>query len=199
MRLYHGPSYVIPFGIDTSHDVSLDECTCGAEGHRLLARCWSSGPVSNNDLSCSAAGRARLRNQGLILLTEAAEGGWPRGWWTAELTPAGLLHAATLAGQTVIHAGASGCGGTWTAERRCAQCQKPQLLTIALARQYLQSLPPGDERDRAIKNSALSCVRHGRCRPEMVRTDKRCAWCEDGLIRGTSVSLPPEEDNASLS
>jgi hypothetical protein len=48
----------------------------------------------------------------------------------------------------------------------------------------MTQFPAGSpERQAALYASKFICPAHGRARPEMVRTDKLCAWCGEILIR----------------
>jgi hypothetical protein len=102
-------------------------------------------------------------------------------------TPAGLRHAAELADNGDRHVGPGGCGGSWNDELRCADCGAPELLTVSRALARIQAIPAGPERDQAIWASRFVCPQHGRCRVEMVRTDKCCSLCGSLLLRQTAV------------
>jgi hypothetical protein len=140
-------------------------------------------PACNEDVPRAPA-VARLRVHGLVHATIGAEGGWPRGgMWTATLTPAGREHIAHVLGVADIHAGASGCGGRWDTDQRYVGCGAYRPLTDQLARARLLSMPPGPERDMEVRASGFACETYGRGRTAMVRADKACAWCGEGLLR----------------
>jgi hypothetical protein len=170
---------------DPSADVPRTGCGCGAEGHALL-KLFLTGKlalVSNLESRCPTRDRHRLSGSGLITLIEGAQGGWPRGWWTASLTAAGYAHAADLADLSAIHAGAGGCGRPWRSDGFCSGCHEPRPLTVNLARAIIAAIADPKARAEAVYASQFVCSRHGRARMEMVRTDKNCAACGEGFRR----------------
>ena len=171
--------------LDPSADVPRTGCGCGPEGHALLRLFLTRKLelVSNIESRASARGRHRLARVGLINLTEGAQGGWPRGWWTAQLTAAGYVHAADLASQSAIHVGAGGCGQPWRPDGFCGGCHEPRPLTVNMARAIIAAIDDPKIRAEAIYASKFVCVRHGRARISMVRTDKNCAVCGEGFRR----------------
>jgi len=186
----------LSLGIDPSCDLPLIRCRCGTDGHKALSA-WLArqsstrgaevNPLWNGDANVSTATRARLRSNGAAFILSGAEGGWPRGWWMLMATPAGLRHAAELADNGDRHVGPGGCGGDWNDELRCADCGAPELLTVSRALARIQAMSAGAERDQAIWASRFVCPEHGRCRVEMVRTDKCCSLCGSLLLRQTAV------------
>jgi hypothetical protein len=160
-------------------------CGCGAEGHALLRLFLSRklALVSNLESRCPTRDRHRLSRAGLISLIEGAQGGWPRGWWTAQLTAAGYVHAATLSDQSAVHAGAGGCGAPWRPDGFCGGCHEPRPLTVGMARAIIAAIADPKARADAIYASQFVCARHGRARMSMVRTDKNCAVCGEGFRR----------------
>lgn len=183
----------LALGLDPSRDVPLAGCRCGAEGHQLLGLSFerqslndgADARVWNNDLDVSRTTLRRLRQSGLAFVLAGREGGWPASWWSAQATPAGLRHAAQLAGFDAQHG--STCGGAWNTAGRCLRCGAERLLTIELARQRLSAWPDGTTREQEVWASQFVCPNHGRCRLAMVRTDKCCAWCGAMLVRSTPV------------
>lgn len=190
-RRLDASEHTLALGIDPSRDLALEDCPCGSEGHRLLRlffdRQTISGPAflaSNHDLQLSPTTRRRLRQEGLVFLLSGKEGGWPASWWMAQATPAGLRHAAQLAGEE-RHAGE--CGGVWGLDARCGTCGALRPLTIELARQRLATMSAGPSRDQELWASQFVCPYHGRGRASMIRTDKCCTACGTMLVRRTPV------------
>lgn len=182
----------LALGVDPSRDVALSGCHCGTEGHDLLQLFYDrqtiSGPAflaSNHDRKLSRATRQHLRQDGLAFLLSGAEGGWPASWWMAQATPAGLRHAAQLAGSPERHGGE--CSGLWGPDGRCQACGGLRLLTLELARQRLATLPAGPQHDQELWASQFVCPYHGRGRVSMIRTDKCCAACNTSFVRSRPV------------
>lgn len=168
-----------------TRDVPTDACACPPVGHRVLQAAFEHVEAAcDKHVPDAAPAVARLRQHGLVQATIGAEGGWPReDMWTATLTAAGREHIAQVLGVADVHAAGGGCGGRWDADQRCASCGTYRPLTDQLARARLLSMAAGPERDMEVWASGFACERHGRGRTAMVRTDKTCAWCGEGLLR----------------
>ena len=181
--------YILTHRIDPTRDVPLVDCHCGPEGHRLLLTfsgdCDPLAPViSDYDITVAKAVRLRVREAGLIYLIDGREGGWRVGMWTASLTPAGFLHRDLVSGHVNQHGGPEICGGDWNSMQVCRRCGVKRPLTDGLLLATMTQFPAGSpERQAALYASKFICPAHGRARPEMVRTDKLCAWCGEILIR----------------
>jgi hypothetical protein len=172
-------------GADPSRDLDPLDCTCGPDGHRLLAAYLDQPAemVSDYEMKVPRPARLRLRAQGLAMLVDGREGGWSSGMWTVCLTAAGIAHAKALAGRTGEHCGPGVCGGRFDALGRCAACGVYERLTIDAARRRIEAMPSGEQREREQRASQFVCPTHGRARDAMVRTDKTCSICREGFIR----------------
>jgi hypothetical protein len=168
-----------------TREMSSDGCGCGRVGHRVLQVAFERPePVCDTDAPRAAPTVRGLRQRGLVVATVGAEGGWPRpSMWTAALTAAGHRHIAEVLDLADRHADVDGCGGTWTADQRCAGCGATRPLTDALARERLLAMPPGPDRDQEVWASQFSCPIHGRGRASMVGTAKVCRLCGQLLLR----------------
>ena len=191
----------LALSIDPSRDLVMGACGCGAEGHRALTA-WlvrqnpapgaTAEPLWNSDAILtpkrSTHTLATLRANGAAYVLVGAEGGWARGWWMLEPTPAGVRHAAEITGSSDRHVGPGGCGGEWNADARCARCGALESLTIARAVGRIAGLPAGEAAERERWASQFVCPTHGRARYATVRTDKCCTLCGALLLRRTPVA-----------
>jgi hypothetical protein len=176
-------------------DVPATGCGCGPVGHRVLQATFGHvEAASDQDVARATQVVLGLRAQGLVEATVGAEGGWPRpSMWMATLTAAGRQHIAEVLDVAAHHAGAGGCGGTWTADQRCADCGTIRPLTDALAAGRLLAMPPGPNRAQEVWASQFACPAHGRGRTATVRTSKVCALCGQGLLRLLRPAVTEED------
>jgi hypothetical protein len=180
-----------PIWASPTQDVPADACACPPIGHRVLQAAFERGePACDQHVPHAISTVARLRMLGLVLAVIGDEGGWPRAsMWTATLTTAGREHIAQVLGVADVHAGIGGCGDRWDTDQRCVGCGAYRPLTDQLARARLDAMPAGPQRDVEVWASRFACERHGRGRAAMVRTDKTCAWCGQGLLRLGSAAI----------
>jgi hypothetical protein len=70
----------------------------------------------------------------------------------------------------------------------CQSCGAKRPLTDGLLLAMMVQLPAGSkEYQDALYASKFICPAHGRARPEMVRTDKLCAWCGESFMRADLI------------